>query len=135
MRRAAKPDGAGRRQRVHLRLHPLRLEGRRSAVLQRSTPTTIGGRKESASARKRAWLTDIYNDLACDAPRVPGYNGATVRKVPIVAIRETMVKRGYLEAEDGKVPASERKAFQRAREELIRSGLFAGDDENLWSLK
>ena len=46
-----------------------------------------------------------------------------------------MVKRGYLATEDGKLPDSERKAFQRAREELIGSGLFAGDANHLWSIK
>ena len=42
-----------------------------------------------------------------------------------------MVKRGYLTLEDGKLPGRERTAFQRAKEALIRAGLFASDGDNL----
>jgi hypothetical protein len=96
---------------------------------------TISGSKESVGARKRAWLQDAYRDLSDDVPLATGHNAAPVRKVSIENIRQTMIKRGHLEAEDGKLPASERKAFQRAREELIRSGLFAADADHLWSIK
>jgi AAA domain len=100
-----------------------------------SEATTVGGPKESAGVRKRTWLVDVYRDLSDDVPLGLGYNGAPVRKVALAAIRQTMIRRGYLATEDGQLPSSERKAFQRAREELIGSGQFAGDADHLWSLK
>jgi hypothetical protein len=98
-------------------------------------PTTVSGTKESASARKRGWLADVYRDLSDGVPLVPGHNSMPVRKVSIAALRQAMIKRGYLATENGRLPNSERKAFQRAREDLIGSRQFAGDDNHLWSLK
>ena len=64
--------------------------------------------KESAGDRKRAWLMDVYADLAGDALPTTGHTAALVRKVPIKDIRATMIKRGFLALEDGKMPTSER---------------------------
>ncbi|WP_370143096.1 AAA family ATPase [Bradyrhizobium yuanmingense] len=91
--------------------------------------------KESASERKRAWFQQVYNNLALDVTPSPGHTAAPVRKVAITAIRGEMIKRGFLATEDGKLPARERVAFQRAREELLRSGQFATDGTAFWRVK
>jgi hypothetical protein len=91
--------------------------------------------KEGIIERKRIWLVDAYNTLAGDVPLTQDHNGRPVRKVPIAAIRETMVKRGHLEKEDGKLPPRERTNFQRAREGLIVSNQFAADEAHVWSIK
>ena len=91
--------------------------------------------KETAGERKRAWLIDVYANLSGDVTPTPGYTAALVRKVPIKDIRATMIKRGFLALEDGKIPQSERTAFRRAREELIRDHGFASDGTNIWLTK
>ena len=91
--------------------------------------------KESAGDRKRAWLMDVYADLAGDVVPTKGHTAALVRKVPIKDIRATMIERGFLALEDGKIPESERTAFRRAREELIRNDGFASDGTSIWLTK
>jgi AAA domain len=91
--------------------------------------------KESAGDRKRAWLLGVYGDLAGDVVPTPGYTPALVRKVLIKDIRTTMIKRGFLALEDGKIPESERTAFRRAREELIRNEGFASDGTSIWATR
>jgi hypothetical protein len=96
---------------------------------------SAGGPKETIGYRKLAWLKDIYLELAEGVAATPGFDGASVRRVSIDAIRHAMAGRGYLTLEDGKLPGRERTAFQRAKEGLIRAGLFASDGDTLWSLK
>jgi len=91
--------------------------------------------KERISDRKRIWFIDVYNTMAEDVPLTPGYNGAPARKVLITAIRETMVKRGHLAKEDGKLPYRERVAFHRARGDLIASNQFTADETHFWSIR
>jgi hypothetical protein len=78
---------------------------------------------------------DVYADLVGDVVPSPGHTAALVRKVPIKDIRATMIKRGFLALEDGKIPESERTAFRRAREEMIRHDGFASDGTSIWSTK
>ena len=82
---------------------------------------------ESAGDRKRAWLMDVYADLAGDVLPTKGHTAALVRKVLIKDIRATMIARGFLALEDGKIPDGERTAFRRAREELMRDHGFASN--------
>jgi hypothetical protein len=58
-----------------------------------------------------------------------------VHKVPIKDIRATMIKRGFLALDDGKIPESERTALRRAREELIRNEGVASDGTSLWATR
>jgi hypothetical protein len=91
--------------------------------------------KESAGDHKRAWLIEVYNDLAGDLVPTPGYTAALVRNVLIKDIRATTIARGFLALEDGKLPAGERTAFRRPREERIRNDEFASDGTSIWSTK
>jgi hypothetical protein len=100
-----------------------------------SEAVTVGTPKGSAGARKQRWLAQVYWDLSDGTPLVPGHDGKPVRKVSNAALRQGMIKRGYLATENDKLPDCERKAFQRAREDLIGSGEFTGDAEHLWSIK
>jgi len=108
---------------------------RRTEAGWTSEAATVSGAKQTDGERKKGWLKDVYVELADGIERSPGYNGAPVRKVCIDAIRNRMVKRGYLDFEDGKIPGRERTAFSRARQELIASALFAADDNHMWSIK
>ena len=95
---------------------------------------SVGG-PETIGQRKLAWLKDVYLELADGVAASLGHDGAPVRKVDIDAIRHRMIERGYLTTEEGKLPGRERTAFQRAKEALIRAGMFASDGDTLWSLR
>lgn len=92
------------------------------------------GKPKNAAARKQASFRQIYFELAITVPATPGHTNAPVRKVALDAIRRGMVARGFLAKEEGKVTDAERKAFQRAKEELIASGKFTATDLHFWEV-
>jgi hypothetical protein len=95
-------------------------------------PAPAATKPGTGAERKRAWLLETYDELAGDTELVPGHTKQPVRKVAIESIRQRMIKRGYLDTEDGKVPSRERVAFQRAREELIKKNTLTAEGEHLW---
>jgi hypothetical protein len=86
-------------------------------------------RMESDKERKKAWFLQAYNALAASVVPEPG---SGIRLVGLIDIRAYMIAHGFLELEDGKLPDRERKALQRAREDLIRTSHFTSDTENFW---
>jgi RecA-family ATPase len=93
------------------------------------------GKEVSSQVQKIIWLRDVYWELADGVPIAAGYDGQPVRKVSVDAARERMVQRGFLTVEDGKIPDSERKLFQRARERRIAQHEFAGEGGWFWSIR
>jgi hypothetical protein len=96
---------------------------------------TFSNRTETQREQKQAWMRAVYMDLSVGVMLTPGHNAFLVRKVSLDAIRHEMIKRSYLALENGAVPARERTAFHRAKEDLIRSNQFAGDEGYFWSIK
>lgn len=107
---------------------------RREADGWRTTGSASAGKPRSTAERKRAWFKEIYFELAADVPETPGYTAALVRKVALDAIRKGMVARGFLSTEDGKVTSAERKAFQRAKDDLVDSRMFCSTDLHFWQV-
>lgn len=93
------------------------------------------GKAPSSQVQKLIWLRQVYWDLVNEVPVSAGYNGAPVRKVAVSEAKKRMIARGFLALEDGKIPSGERVAFHRARERLISSGEFAGDEGWIWAVK
>ena len=76
-------------------------------------------RRENVAEQKQTWFAEAYDFLANDVVASPGHTRKPVRKVALDRIRELMVEREHLTAEDGKLPAQERTAFKRAKEHFL----------------
>ena len=107
---------------------------RREADGWRSAGAAKTSKPRSAAERKRAWFKEIYFELAATVAATPGHTAALVRKVALDAIRRGMVARGFLASEDGKITDAERKAFQRAKDDLLDSKKFAATDLHIWQV-
>ena len=95
---------------------------------------TSSRRRANVSEQKQAWFAEAYDFLAGSVVPSPGYTRKPVRKVPLDRIRDLMVEREQLTTEDGKLPARERVAFQRAKEHFITAKIMAAKDHSVWRI-
>jgi hypothetical protein len=77
-----------------------------------------------------------YDYLADGAPKSLGLDDrSTVVKVSTAAIRAELKDRGFLDAdENGKISATSRSHFSRAKKRLLQRGLFAERRDQIWRL-
>ena len=98
-------------------------------------PKKSGALKKTDRERKRIWFAEALDELAAGVATSPGYTGEPVRKVKLPDIRDWMKRQGHISTEDGKIPARERVAFQRAKEDLKAAGVIAVENETIWRIK
>ena len=46
-----------------------------------------------------------------------------------------MVKRSWLSTEDGTIPAAERVAFRKAKQDLLAAKIMAAKDDWIWRIR
>jgi phage/plasmid primase-like uncharacterized protein len=98
-----------------------------------------GGRTKATSdaeIMRRAFI-DAYDRLADGKKKEPGFDGSSVIKVPVDAIRDEMKRRGFLALNDkGQIDSPSRKQFQRAKTSLTGSNKsFTENDGLIWRIK
>jgi hypothetical protein len=86
---------------------------------------------------KRA-IVAAYDRLLGAVERTPGLDsaGTLVKKVPIEAIRNEVIARGWLETKEksGGMTGAARVLFHRAKTDLIDSGQYIEKDGLFWKL-
>ncbi len=98
--------------------------------------TSIAPKAKSQRSPERELLThkiaECYEHLAEVVEKTPGFDAKPVRKVEIDKVRDEVRSRGYLSTEDGKLTATARSHFQRAKADLLASNRFAEKNGLFW---
>ena len=136
-------EGEEESEKIRLEFTKARLRGTaglfRPLVIQREahrwvTDRAPGKRGRKPDEQKRQWFVDAYDLLSEGVTATPGFTGKPVRKVATDRIRDMMVERGWLTKEYGKLPASERAAFKRAKEHFIGARTLVEDKGLIWRI-
>jgi hypothetical protein len=91
-----------------------------SAVFKAAAKDAPRGAAKSEIDVLKIAMLDAYDRLADGVPTTVGFDGASVRKVPVEKLRDELKTRGLLEVNDsGVITATARKQFQRAKVSLL----------------
>lgn len=87
--------------------------------------------------RKQAWFLEALDEIAGGVTASPGHTGQPVYKVKLLAIRDHMLNRGHLEADDnGKITGAERTALTRTKQDLVAAGIITIENKTTtWRIK
>jgi hypothetical protein len=89
-------------------------------------------KREEVEAVADAFMK-AFDRLADGAAKTPGLDGNLVQKVPADAIRNELKKRGFLEKdENGKITATGRSHFRRAKIALLGKSKILETDDLIW---
>jgi AAA domain len=95
----------------------------------------VRGRKTDDGEKVKRAVEDAYERLADAVEKTPGFNGQTVRKVPVEKIRDEVKSRGFLDCKDtGGLTGAARTLFYRAKTDLIASGRYIEATGLFWRL-
>ena len=91
-----------------------------------------GGKAEDVEILKREFLNS-YERLAEHVEPSRGLNGkGTVRKVEVIAIRDDLKSRGFLDYVNGRLTPTTRTHLHRAKTLLLKSGTLMEREEEIW---
>jgi hypothetical protein len=93
-----------------------------------------GQRSPDVEKVKRA-IVDAYGRLAVDAPWASGFDGKSVKKIEVAALRNEVKSRGFLEtSETNALTPLGRKHFLRAKTDLLESKRYIEANGMFWRL-
>ncbi len=101
-------------------------------VMTQKPATPIDTSKDVGPIMRHAFL-DAYDRLADAFPVTHGFNGKSVRKVPVNAIRDALRDRGLLETDDsGAITGGARSNFSKAKTILLGKQTLMEDKKLIW---
>ena len=88
--------------------------------------------KSEVAIVRKAFI-EAYEQLANGVEKSAGFDGATVQKVGVDAIRDELKNRGFLDVDDkGRISAGSRQLFRRAKSELLAKSGFVEAANLVW---